>query len=247
MTGVVDPAGMFTVVIDRVALEESLLARVIVMPPTGAGVDKLTGNAIDAPSPTVAFTGRLIVPNTTTFALALALATFGVPALAVRVELPAPTPETSTATSVVFCAIVTLAGIVAAEVLLELRLIVKPPAGAGEDKRSTTFCEPPAPMVISDGTKLRVAPTVTVLLSPVKPGALAAMMVEPKLIPLTWAGVAGLVSPCAMKTFAVMDALDGSLLVSPMVTPPTGAGVARVTCNGTDWPGPTVTFDCTVI
>src|ERR1035437_7743390 len=47
-----------------------------------------------------------------------------------------------------------------------------------------------------------------------------------------------------------MVTLDGdivtfevSLLTSTMVTPPKGAPVTKLTGNGTDWPGPTVTFE----
>ena len=36
--------------------------------------------------------------------------------------------------------------------------------------------------------------------------------------------------------------LDGSLLVSDMVTPPLGAAVPKVTENGACWPGGTVTL-----
>src|ERR1035437_10576202 len=51
-----------------------------------------------------------------------------------------------------------------------------------------------------------------------------------------------------------MVTLDGdivtfevSLLASAMVTPPKGAPVTRLTGNGTDWPGPTVTFESSVM
>ena len=51
-----------------------------------------------------------------------------------------------------------------------------------------------------------------------------------------------------------MVTLDGdivtfevSLLTSAMVTPPKGAPVTRLTGNGTDWPGPTVTFESSVM
>src|ERR1039457_3784612 len=51
-----------------------------------------------------------------------------------------------------------------------------------------------------------------------------------------------------------MITLDGdivifevSLLASAMVTPPKGAPVTKLTGNGTDWPGPTVTFESSVM
>ena len=43
-----------------------------------------------------------------------------------------------------------------------------------------------------------------------------------------------------MLTVPVTVAMFVSLLVSVTVTPPAGAGVVRVTANGTDWPTPTV-------
>jgi hypothetical protein len=82
------------------------------------------------------------------------------------------------------------------------------------------------------------------LLSPVEPGADALMVAEPKSTPVTWAGLVGVSAPCAMNTLGVTVTREVLLLASATVTPPTGAGVANVTCMGTDCPGATVTPDC---
>ena len=57
-----------------------------------------------------------------------------------------------------------------------------------------------------------------------------------------------------MRVPAAMVTLDGlivtfelSVLPKVIVTPPTGAAVARVTANEADWFGPTVTLDCNTI
>ena len=67
------------------------------------------------------------------------------------------------------------------------------------------------------------------------------MSAEPKLTPVTWGCVTGVVAPCEMKTVpGEMVTFDVSLLLRVMVTPPTGAPVTSDTGNGTDWLGPTV-------
>src|SRR3954453_11977446 len=66
------------------------------------------------------------------------------------------------------------------------------------------------------------------------------MFTVPRLTPVTWGGVVGVVVPAAITTVDVTVALEGSLLVKVTVTPPAGAGVVRVTGIGTDCPTPTV-------
>ena len=54
----------------------------------------------------------------------------------------------------------------------------------------------------------------------------------------------GATCPSAMKTLAVdIVTLEVSLLPSATVTPPVGAAVPKVTGNGTDWFGASVTLD----
>ena len=60
-------------------------------------------------------------------------------ALAWMVVDPDATPVTGTDTLVAFAAKFTVAGTVAADVFVELRLIVKPPAGAGAERFSVRF------------------------------------------------------------------------------------------------------------
>ena len=69
----------------------------------------------------------------------------------------------------------------------------------------------------------------------------AVIEADPKLTPFTWGCAAGVVAPAAMATLAVTVTLDGSELVSAMVTPPAGAGVAKLTGNAADWPNPNAT------
>ena len=68
---------MLTVVGDTVTFVVSLLLSVIVTPPTGAGVPKVTVNAADWPGPTLMPLGRLMVPGAATVTLAVVSATFG--------------------------------------------------------------------------------------------------------------------------------------------------------------------------
>lgn len=60
------------------------------------------------------------------------------------------------------------------------------------------------------------------------------IVADPKLTPFNCAAWSGVVDPCGMKTLDVMVAMDGALLARAIVTPPTGAGVRRLTAKGTD-------------
>jgi len=59
VTGVVAPAATVTVLVTD-AVDVLLLLKVTVRPPVGAGVARVTGNAVDAVRPTLAPDGRLI-------------------------------------------------------------------------------------------------------------------------------------------------------------------------------------------
>jgi hypothetical protein len=90
--------------------------------------------------------------------------------------------------------------------------------------------------------KLMFPTTCTSLLSPSKPGDDAVIVAAPKLTPVTCGCTAGVVALKGMKTsLGVMMTFEGSLLASVTVTPPKGAPVAKLTGNGADWFGPTVT------
>jgi len=96
--------------------------------------------------------------------------------------------------------------------------------------------------------KLMLAATCTVFLSPKKPAAEALMSADPRLTPVTVGCWAGVVCPCAIVTLdGEIVTLEVSLLTRSMVTPLTGAPVTRLTGNDKVWPGPTLTFESSVI
>jgi hypothetical protein len=151
VAGVVAPAAMETLA-GTVTLDVSLLTRFTVRPPAGAGADKDTVNVADCPSATVVVAGTLIAGIAPTFTVAVA---FARPvALAVMVAEPIATPVTGTGTLVAPAAKFTLAGTVATAVLLELRLTVKPPAGAGPVRFRVRF--PMLPTVIDNGDPVKL-------------------------------------------------------------------------------------------
>jgi hypothetical protein len=77
------------------------------------------------------------------------------------VAVPAATPVTATVALVAFAANVTVKGTVATNGLLELRVTVKPPAGAGADKVSVRFWVAVPVIVRLAGEKLIARPTTT--------------------------------------------------------------------------------------
>ena len=158
--GVVCPAAMLTVPGVMVTFEVSLLLNVTVTPPVGAGVPNVTAKAADCVGLTVTFVGRLIVPGATTVTLAVVSAILGVE-LAWMVVVPGATPVTATVAVVPLAAMFTVAGTVAAAVLLELRLIVTPPAGAGADSVKVRFCVAVPVMLRGLGDNVAVAATFT--------------------------------------------------------------------------------------
>lgn len=165
--GVVCPAAMLTVGVEIVTLPVSVLASAMVTA-VGAGAARLIANVADLPKPTVVLLGgRLIVAGLRTVTLMVAFAMPGATAVAVMVVAPCPTAVTSTLTVAAFAGKLTLAGTVAAFVLLELRFTVRPPEGAGAERFSATFCVA-IPLIVTAGdAKLIVAVTCT--------GALAAL------------------------------------------------------------------------
>ena len=83
------------------------------------------------------------------------------------VAVPGVTLVTATLTVVALAAKVTVAGTVATPVLLELKLMVKPPAGAGADRFKVRFCVAMPVIVRLAGEKLALAATCTVRLAEV--------------------------------------------------------------------------------
>ena len=160
------------------------------------------------------------------------------------VAVPGATLVTATLTLVALAAKVTVEGTVATPVLLELKLIVKPPAGAGADRFKVRFWVAMPVRVRLAGEKLALAATCTLWLADVYPGAEAVMFADPKFTPLTCGCVAGVVWPPAILTVAG-DTVTFvvSLLLSVTVTPPVGAGAGRLIVNAVERFGPTVTLE----
>jgi hypothetical protein len=82
-------------------------------------------------------------------------------ALACIVAVPAVTPVTGTVMLVAFAAKAIVEGTVATAGLLELKLRIKPPGGAGADKFKVRFCVAPPRIERLTGEKVAERPTVT--------------------------------------------------------------------------------------
>jgi hypothetical protein len=134
------------------------------------------------------------------------------------------------------------AGTVAALLLLELKFMVRPPAGAGADKVSVRFPVPGAVTVEFNGEKLTDATTCTVRTALPYPAAEAVTVTGPKPKPVICGCATGTVAPEGMTTLVVESlALVASLSASVTVTAP-GAFPDNVTGNATDCPRPTLRF-----
>src|SRR6185436_438547 len=112
VAAVVAPCGMTTLAGVTVTFEVSLLARVTVTPPAGAGADSTTTKAADWPRLTGVLAGALIAPVTFTVAVAVA-GKFTTVALAVITADPGASPVTGTGTLAASGAKLTVAGTVA--------------------------------------------------------------------------------------------------------------------------------------
>jgi hypothetical protein len=109
--------------------EASLLFSVTVTPPAGAGADSVTPKDADWPSFTGVLAGEMIVPVTVTMAVTVA-GKFTTIADAVITADPGAIPVTGTVTVVAPGARLTVAGTVTLLGSSELRLTIKPAAGA---------------------------------------------------------------------------------------------------------------------
>ena len=180
----------------------------------------------------------------TTVTFAVPLTTPATLELAVMMADPVVEPAvTGTAAVVAPCAILTLEGTAATALLLDCRVTVIPPTGAGPESVSVRVCEAPTASVMLPGWKERFAATCTLFVSPAKPVAEAVMFAVPIFTPVIWAETSGAVAPSLMKTDGV-TVRRGSLLTRFTVTPPTGAGVISVTPKLTVWPTPTTAPLC---
>ena len=160
--GAVAPCAMVTLDAEIVTFEVSLLARATVTA-EGADADKVTGNETVWLNPMLGLDGTLIGPKISTVTLAVTSAMFG-RLLAWITADPAATPVTGTLAVVAPAAKTTVGGTVATPMLLELKLIVKPPAGAAAERLSVRFCVTAPVMVRLGCWKAIVAPTCTAVL-----------------------------------------------------------------------------------
>jgi hypothetical protein len=151
---------MLTLAGEMETREASLLVSETTTPPAGAGADSVTAKGADCPSPTAVPDGSMIAPNVTTVMVAVVSTMLG-RALAWMVAVPTTPAVTGTLTLVAFGGILTVAGTVATAVLLELRLSVNPPAGAGPERFKVRFWIEAAPMVRLLGEKATLPTTCT--------------------------------------------------------------------------------------
>jgi hypothetical protein len=135
----VAPCGMETLAGHTVATEGLLLASVMDTPPVGAAVPNVTGKLAVLPDTNVTLTGNRMPPAAACATIAVAVALPKLDALAVIVTDPADTPLTGTDTLVLPVPKLTVAGTVATDALLELRLTVSAAAGVA-DRFSVRFC-----------------------------------------------------------------------------------------------------------
>jgi len=154
VAGMVAPPAITTLDVTETA--ELLLVNVTVTPVAGAGVGREIANGVDCPSPRLTFAGIEMTPPLTMFTVAVESAIFG-RELACRTVEPSVRADTGTVMLVEPCAKVAVGGTVATPALLELRLTVRPPAGAGADRLSVMFCVVRPVIVMEPGAKLTLA------------------------------------------------------------------------------------------
>ena len=148
-----------TLVKVRVAFAVSLLSRLTTIPFWGAGFANFTVYRTLSPGLTEIVAGiRMSMPAITLMA---AVASVRPAKLARTVVVPRATPVTGTRTVVAAAGMVAVAGTVAVAADEELRLIVRPPVGAGPDKVRVRFLVSVPFSVSVAGVKLIVAVTFT--------------------------------------------------------------------------------------
>jgi hypothetical protein len=122
----------------------------------GAGEGSVIANVPDWPSDTLVFAGTPMAPALATVTVAVASGILG-KALAWITVVPNARPVTGTFTVVAPVLKLTVAGTVAVAGVLELRLMVTPPAGAALESVRVRFCVVKPAMVAVLGVKLTVA------------------------------------------------------------------------------------------
>ena len=224
------PWAMKTLLTDSVTAEVSLLESATVTPPVPAGDPSVTWNGDCCPGANATLAGRVITPETDTVAVVSGI--LGI-LLAWMVAEPGARAVTGTCTVGEFPANVTVEGTDATVGSVEIRLIITPPAGAGNDRVRVRFCVPRPENESDGGANTAFAITCTVELAGAYPVAVAVILTVPKLTPDTVGWTAGTVCPAGMVTDAAESAtFVGSPLASRIVTGEEGAEV-RLTLNGT--------------
>lgn len=230
VAGMFAPPGIVTIAGEIATFDVSLLFNVTVTPPAGAAGPMVTAKGADCPNGTLRPEGRPIVPEPITVTVAVVSPKAGSELAWITAE-PGLAPVTGTEALELKGATNTVAGTVATPGLLELRLKVTPPAGAGEERVSERFCVPPVPVMTRfDGERVEALPTSTTSLSPVKPEATAVITDEPESIPPVSVGwTDAVMEPSGMKTVVgLMPTFDVSLLLNVIKTPSEGADLERL-------------------
>lgn len=125
---------------------------------------------------------------------------------------------------------------VATAVLLDDKFTDRPSAGAAADKARGRMPVAFWAIVKVVCLKVTVAFTWTDCLALVKPVAEAVISAEPTFTPVICGWTVGVVAPCAMTTLeGDIETFFASLLDSDTVTPPAGAGLAKVIAKGATW------------
>jgi hypothetical protein len=204
--GCVWPPGINTVCV-MVNFVWSALVNVIVIPPAGAGTDRLMGRSTVQSYPTAWKAGKMIVGVPTTLALtAIVMESCGTDARITAV--PVATPVTGTLTLVLPCGINAAACTVAVVLSVEERPRLRPPDGAGPDKTNVKAWVVPAVIVRVEGVTPILVPAWTgafeeteiLTVALVTPGAVAVMVVLP--VPKALACRVAVVVPAENATLA---------------------------------------------
>ena len=119
------------------------------------------------------------------------------------------------------------------------RLKVRPLLGAGAEMVTVMFLVVLV-TTLKGVVKVTFTDTFAERESGAKPTAVALIVAEPMLTPVTWGFADGTTAPGGMETLPVTVATFVSVLTNVTVTPPAGAGVDRLIGRLSAWPSPSV-------
>src|SRR4029453_2068155 len=117
---------------------------------------------------------------------------------------------------------------VATLVLAVARLNVRPPVGAGAEIFTVMLPVVLVTTLKGVGVNVTLTDTFAERESGAKPTAVALILAEPMLTPVTWGFADGPTAPVGMETLPVTVATLVLVLTNVTVTPPAGAGVDRL-------------------